>query len=353
MGPDAEGEPAQKKSKKGSKQAKKDDDSDDDGAKKKRGFVDRYVAPPAPKLFPVYRPKAFDSIINKQFSLPGIKKKGVILEIKPTLRPLGTRQVGEILPAPLFDPLADHAIVLWDPTTDDIEAQRELERMQREKQERDESEDAAASELDRERKKVHKSLAEILGIVDRKKTAHLIKKVAVVIDPRLSSKLRPHQVSGVKFLYRATTGMIEENSFGWVHLLSSGPSLSLMCLYPGSCIMADEMGLGKTVSLVASVPLPPASVIDSTLCRMITAPMHHPPLDSPPPVPVAQQATDRQGHRRLSRFARPQLGQRARQVARRGRDEPARARRQDQHGRLGQAGAPVVLDQGEAGCHAQ
>lgn len=224
VGPDAEGEPAQKKSKKGGKQAKKDDDSDDDGAKKKRGFVDRYVAPPAPKLFPVYRPKAFDSIINKQFSLPGIKKKGVILEIKPTLRPLGTRQVGEVLPAPLFDPLADHAIVLWDPTTDDIEAQRELERMQREKQERDESEDAAASELDRERKKVHKSLAEILGIVDRKKTAHLIKKVAVVIDPRLSAKLRPHQVSGVKFLYRATTGMIEENNFGW-----AWPRFALSC----------------------------------------------------------------------------------------------------------------------------
>jgi DNA repair and recombination RAD54-like protein len=36
-----------------------------------------------------------------------------------------------------------------------------------------------------------------------------------VIDPRLSAKLRPHQVSGVKFLYRATTGMIEENNFGW------------------------------------------------------------------------------------------------------------------------------------------
>ncbi|GAA5969918.1 hypothetical protein JCM8115_006028 [Rhodotorula mucilaginosa] len=251
VGPDAEGEPAQKRGKKG-KPAKKDDDSDDDGAKKKRGFVDRYVAPPAPKLFPVYRPKAFDSIINKQFSLPGIKKKGVILEIKPTLRPLGTRQVGEILPAPLFDPLADHAIVLWDPTTDDIEAQRELERMQREKQERDESEDAAASELDRERKKVHKSLAEILGIVDRKKTAHLIKKVAVVIDPRLSAKLRPHQVSGVKFLYRATTGMIEENNFG--------------------CIMADEMGLGKTLQCITLLwthlrqsPLPNKQLIDKVI----------------------------------------------------------------------------------------
>ena len=81
--------------------------------------------------------------------------------------------------------------------------------------------------------------------------------------------------------------------------------------------------------------------------------MHHPPLDSSPSVPTAQQATHRQGHRRLSRFARPQLGQRARQVARGRRDEPVGARRQDQHGRLGQASAPVVLDKGEAGRHAQ
>lgn len=212
---DDDGEPAQKKTKKKDQKKKKDDDSDDDG-KKKRGFVDRYVAPPAPKHFPVYRPKAFDSVINRAFSLPGIKKKGVILEIKPSLRPLGTRIAGDIPPAPLFDPLADHAIVLWDPTTDDIEAQRELERMQREKREQDEAADADASELDRERKSVHKSLADILGIVDRKKTAHLVKKVAVVIDPRLSARLRPHQVEGVKFLYKATTGMIEEDSYGYV-----------------------------------------------------------------------------------------------------------------------------------------
>lgn len=149
----------------------------------------------------------------------------------------------------MHDPLADHAIVLWDPTTDDIEAQRELERLQREKLERDESEDAAATEVDRERKKVHKSLADILGIVDRKKTAHLIKKVAVVIDPRLSARLRPHQVTGVKFLYKATTGIIEENSFGCVTQKTSLKQCKAADTFSDCdrCIMADEMGLGKTV----------------------------------------------------------------------------------------------------------
>jgi DNA repair and recombination protein RAD54 and RAD54-like protein len=84
--------------------------------------------------------------------------------------------------------------------------------------------------------KLHKSLAEILKIP--KKGDPLERpKVAVVIDPKVSKVLRPHQIEGVKvnshkiylikFLYRATTGKIEEGTYG--------------------CIMADEMGLGKTV----------------------------------------------------------------------------------------------------------
>ena len=55
-------------------------------------------------------------------------------------------------------------------------------------------------------------------------------KVPVVIDPRLAKVLRPHQVEGVKFLYRATTGLIDEKANG--------------------CIMADEMGLGKTLQCI-------------------------------------------------------------------------------------------------------
>jgi len=45
--------------------------------------------------------------------------------------------------------------------------------------------------------KVHKSLAEILGIPKRGQVVEQ-KKVAVVIDPKLSKVLRPHQIEGVK-----------------------------------------------------------------------------------------------------------------------------------------------------------
>lgn len=58
-------------------------------------------------------------------------------------------------------------------------------------------------------------------------------KVPVVIDPLLSKILRPHQIEGVKFLYRCTSGMIVENQYG--------------------CIMADGMGLGKTLQTIALI----------------------------------------------------------------------------------------------------
>ena len=45
--------------------------------------------------------------------------------------------------------------------------------------------------------KVHKSLAEMLGIPKRGEVAER-KKVAVVIDPKLAKVLRPHQIEGVK-----------------------------------------------------------------------------------------------------------------------------------------------------------
>ncbi|GAA6015334.1 hypothetical protein JCM10207_008952 [Rhodosporidiobolus poonsookiae] len=247
VGPQDDEPPA----KKAKKQKKSEDDDDDDG-KKKRGFQDKYVAPPRPKQFPVYRPKSADSTMTSAFAIPGMKKKGVVLDLKASLRPLGTRQAGELIPAPLHDPLADHAIVLWDPTVDDVEAEREAARLRAEKEQQDAEDDKIASALDRERKKVHKSLAEILGIADRKKREGMVKKVAVVIDPVVGTKLRPHQVEGVKFLYRCTTGMKDENAFG--------------------CIMADEMGLGKTLqcitlmwTLLRQSPLPNKHAIDKAI----------------------------------------------------------------------------------------
>jgi len=45
--------------------------------------------------------------------------------------------------------------------------------------------------------RVHKSLAEMLGISKRGEVVEQ-KKVAVVIDPKLTKVLRPHQIEGVK-----------------------------------------------------------------------------------------------------------------------------------------------------------
>jgi DNA repair and recombination RAD54-like protein len=127
--------------------------------------------------------------------------------------------------------MGEHAIVLYDPTVDLVETPEE--RAEREKEEADAKKEEEKKKLLGDGPNPHKSL--------KPKT-----KVPVVIDPRLSKVLRPHQVEGVKvrslrrllssrsfadvrfsvrkFLYRCTTGLLSPDSFG--------------------CIMADEMGLG-------------------------------------------------------------------------------------------------------------
>lgn len=214
-----------------------EDAENDDGSKKRGGFIDKYVPPPPPKEWPVYRPKPSTTVMTKGFAIPGIKRKGVLLDTKLSNLPLGVRRGGEIIPRPLHNPLEDHAIVLWDPTIDDREAERELERLRKEKEAREQEDDAttaAENEAEKERRKVHRSLAEMLGIVPADKKAKMQVKVPVVIDPRVGKVLRPHQVEGVKFLYRCVTGMTDESQFG--------------------CIMADEMGLGKTVGFGVRLP---------------------------------------------------------------------------------------------------
>ncbi|KAL1978777.1 hypothetical protein VTN31DRAFT_1636 [Thermomyces dupontii] len=118
---------------------------------------------------------------------------------------------------PLHDPSGEFAIVLYDPTVDDKPATKDASE--------ENVEEKPKPELDQPL--VHKSLAEILGL---KKKAEERPRVPVVIDPKLAKILRPHQVEGVKFLYRCTTGMIDEKANG--------------------CIMADEMGLGKTLQCI-------------------------------------------------------------------------------------------------------
>lgn len=220
---DADHDPhAEKKSKKvAAALAKKvagGDDSDDDGKKKLRPgqFVDKYVPPPPPKQFPVFRPKPFDAVVAGSFKLPGIKRKGQILELRLTGKALGVRKPITVIPRPLHNPLLDHAIVLWDPTIDDREVERELERerLAQTEREKDKEGQKVLDDSERERAKTHRSLAEMLGLV-AKGGPKRVAKVPVVIDPRVGKVLRPHQVEGVKFLYRCVTGMVDETAQGY------------------------------------------------------------------------------------------------------------------------------------------
>lgn len=142
---------------------------------------------------------------------------------------LGTRRKIVLPPRALHDPTSEFAIVLYDPTVDVIPQIEELD---------EKKEDAKLLSLEPEveepnkkKKRPHKSLAEMLGICKTPDSATRFPNVPVVIDPRLAKVLRPHQIAGVKFLYRCTAGLMDPRAKG--------------------CIMADEMGLGKTLQCIA------------------------------------------------------------------------------------------------------
>jgi DNA repair and recombination RAD54-like protein len=203
-------------------EAPDDDDSDGTGKKPKKRTKDGDNAyddqdggeGSTIKRYPVYEPKPAASVFSSNFAIPVMKDKktGAVVETRLSYGALGVCRRPNVIPRPLHDPLADHAIVLWDPTVDDIETEED-------KAKREEAEKEAEEKKKLQDKSgVHKSLASMLGL----------DKIAE--NPRLTKVLRPHQVEGVKFLYKASTGMIAQGAFG--------------------CIMADEMGLGKTVCCI-------------------------------------------------------------------------------------------------------
>ena len=170
--------------------------------------------------FPVFKPKDKDSAFRSRFAIPLVTKDTTAYNACKPPPVLGMREGVAFVAKPLHDPSAEFAIVLYDPTVDD--------KPDAKKTEGGDKNDVAEKERLSE-PLMHKSLAEILGI--KKKVDTERPKVPVVIDPRLTKVLRPHQVEGVKFLYRCTTGLIDEKAQG--------------------CIMADEMGLGKTLQCIA------------------------------------------------------------------------------------------------------
>ncbi|KAK3903154.1 P-loop containing nucleoside triphosphate hydrolase protein [Staphylotrichum tortipilum] len=169
--------------------------------------------------FPVFQAKDKVTVFRKAFSIPFINKDTAAYNPNRPPPTLGLRQGAVFIAKPLHDPCGEFAIVLHDPTVDD----KPKDAPPPEEQEKGVE---PASKLDAPL--MHKSLAEILGI--KKKVVGEHPRVPVVIDPRLAKVLRPHQIEGVKFMYRCVTGMIDEKANG--------------------CIMADEMGLGKTLQCI-------------------------------------------------------------------------------------------------------
>lgn len=174
-----------------------------------------------------------ESKLRRGFSVPFSKnndKKEEWLTRGPP-PPLGTKKKLVLPPRALHDPTSEFAIVLYDPTVDII-PKIEEEIKEEEMKEEAEKEEEEVEKKEEPLKKVHRSLAEMLGICrNPEEEASKYPDVPVVIDPKLAKILRPHQIAGVKFLYRCTAGLIDARAKG--------------------CIMADEMGLGKTLQCLA------------------------------------------------------------------------------------------------------
>ena len=200
--------PQRKRKRVSYKEAQDDSDSDGDenSRKKKRKGLDDAAYGDSPDLsvnirkFPKFEAKPFSSIANRRFSIPQMtNSKGELIPTSLTNISLGIRPQAILLPRPLHDPMQDHAIVLYDPTIDERETEEEKQERLRQ-----EEKDRAMKEAEEKNKGLfnpHKSLRQLLGedIKERKK----VSKVAVVLCPKLTKVLRPHQIEGVKVIHSA------------------------------------------------------------------------------------------------------------------------------------------------------
>ncbi|KAG0227377.1 DNA-dependent ATPase protein rad54 [Actinomortierella wolfii] len=159
--------------------------------------------------------------LGRKFKIPTFTKPPPEI-IKPSNLTLGVKRRMPVEPSAAFDYTMEGAIILYDPAWEQLdEAQKEEEKLINASQEG--GDEVPQVIIPAKPKAKYKSIAEMLGLVKPKEAP----KVHVVVDPVLGRILRPHQVEGVKFMYKCTTGLVQSNAFG--------------------CIMADEMGLGKTL----------------------------------------------------------------------------------------------------------
>lgn len=141
--------------------------------------------------YPVFKPKDKDTTFRQKFTVPLVNKASDAYDGSRPAPTLGMRRGATFVVKPLHDPSGEFAIVLYDPTVDDVEEKPEP----KPEDQPDQPEDATPK---LEGPIVHKSLADILGL---KKEVDSRPKVPVVIDPKLAKILRPHQVEGVKVCF--------------------------------------------------------------------------------------------------------------------------------------------------------
>lgn len=148
--------------------------------------------------FPVFKPKDKDTTFKQRFKVPLVNKTSDAYDASRPAPTLGMRRGATFVVKPLHDPSGEFAIVLYDPTVDDVEKESESKL-------EDQTEQPKLDEPI-----MHKSLADILGL---KKEVDTRPKVPVVIDPKLAKILRPHQVEGVKVRssvhYATANGLID------------------------------------------------------------------------------------------------------------------------------------------------
>ncbi|KAJ1722517.1 DNA-dependent ATPase protein rad54 [Coemansia erecta] len=185
------------------------------------------------KLFKPFRPPTITKRTSSDGEASGDHPANADDSGRPVIgRSLGVRRRLNVAKGPRYNPDTEDAVVLYRPEDEDAgkdQGTLELTRSPSSGSSLSSSDGAAVvPTVATGSVNPNKSLRSLLGTDGEKEEK---RRVAVVVDPALGRKLRPHQIDGVKFLYKCVTGGVYEKAFG--------------------CIMADEMGLGKTLQCIA------------------------------------------------------------------------------------------------------
>lgn len=207
------------------------------------------------------RLSSIETVLRRSFTVP---IKGYVQRHSLPLT-LGTKKKIALEPRPLHDPTDEFAIVLYDPTIDgsmiiqdttDVPVDTRSQSVGPEEKDNKEIPRKQPKYLSNGLK--NKTLKELLGEDEDTQVKKKYANIPVVIDPKLAKILRPHQVEGVRFLYRCVTGLVMKDFLDQETVKNGSAEVGTevgkeVVINRGAygCIMADAMGLGKTLQCIA------------------------------------------------------------------------------------------------------